>query len=99
MEYLRIKVIPKSSKNEIVGIQQDETEFGPQTTIRIKIKAAPEKGKANKELIEFLSEALDISKQQITIISGHTSQLKLLKINIPNLLPTIDKLLSTTDES
>lgn len=93
MEYLRIKVIPKSSKNEIVSIQEDSTEFGPQLTVRIKIKAAPEKGKANKELIEFLSDKLNLKKDQINIISGHTSQLKLVKITAPDILSTIYHLL------
>ena len=74
--YLRIKVIPKSSKNEISEIIKDEEG----QTIKIRIKAAPEKGKANKELIKFLSKEFSIPKQNIEIISGKTSQLKLLKI-------------------
>ncbi|MFC1616033.1 DUF167 domain-containing protein [Patescibacteria group bacterium] len=44
------------------------------------MKAAPEKGKANAELIKFLSKNLGISKSQISIISGKTDQLKLIKI-------------------
>lgn len=77
-QYLRIKVIPKSSKNEITEIMED-TE-GEQT-IKIRIKAVPEKGKANAELIKFLSKELNIPKQNIKILSGKTEQLKLVKIN------------------
>ncbi len=75
--YLRIKVIPKSPKNEITEIMADDS--GEQT-IKIRIKAAPEKGKANAELIKFLSKELNIPKAGISIISGKTNQLKLLKI-------------------
>lgn len=76
-DYLRIKVIPKSAQNEIIEILDDES--GEQT-VKIRIKAPPEKGKANAELIKFLSKELKIAKSQITIISGKSEQLKLLKI-------------------
>lgn len=76
-DYLRIKVLPKSPKNEIVEIMEDES--GEQT-IKIRIKAAPEKGKANIELIKFLSKEMQIDKSRISIISGKSEQLKLIKI-------------------
>jgi len=76
--YLRIKVVPKSSKNEVSEIFEDEE---GEKTIKIKIKAVPEKGKANAELIKFLSKETGIKKHQITILNGHTSALKLIKIN------------------
>lgn len=72
--YLRIKVIPKSAQNKVVEIMDDET-------IKIRINAAPEKGKANKELIKFLSDSLEIDKKNIEIISGRTDALKLIKIS------------------
>lgn len=72
--YLRIKVLPKSAKNEVVEIMDDET-------IKIRIKAPPEKGKANKELIRFLSQKLNMPTDQISIISGKTEALKLIKLH------------------
>ncbi|MBT6068170.1 DUF167 domain-containing protein [Candidatus Peregrinibacteria bacterium] len=72
--YLRIKVLPKSQKNEITEILEDGT-------IKIRIKAVPEKGKANQELIKFLSKELEVAKDSISIISGKTDQLKLIKID------------------
>ncbi len=72
-DYLRIKVIPKSPKNEITEIMDDDT-------IKIRIKAVPEKGKANAELIKFLSKELELEKSRISIISGKTEQLKLIKL-------------------
>lgn len=77
MQYLRIKVIPRSPKNEIVEILEDES---GEKTYKIRIKAAPEKGKANKELIKFLSKEFCIPKENISIISGKTEQLKLVRI-------------------
>lgn len=77
-DYLRIKVIPKSAKTEIVDIMED-TEHGK--TIKIRVKAAPERGKANEELIKFLSKELDVSTAQISIISGKTDRIKLIRIH------------------
>lgn len=72
-QYLRVKVLPKSPKNEVTDILDDDT-------IKIRIKAVPEKGKANKELIKFLSKELDLPKDKVQIISGKTDPLKLIKI-------------------
>ncbi|MBI2743620.1 MAG: YggU family protein [Chlamydiales bacterium] len=72
---LMVKVTPNSRKNSIEGYQGD--------VLRVKIKAPPDKGKANEELIEFLAETFKISKSQITLISGHSSRLKKLKIEEP----------------
>jgi hypothetical protein len=71
--FLRIKVIPGSPKNEITEIMDDET-------VKIRIKAAPKRGKANKELVGFLSKELNIPKNYIEIISGKFESLKLVKI-------------------
>lgn len=75
-DYLRIKVIPRSAKNEVIEIMEDET---GEKTIKIRIKAIPEKGKANSELIKFLSKELSLPKDNISILSGKQDQLKLLK--------------------
>lgn len=69
---LKVKIAPNSKQNEIIGW------FGDQ--LKIKIAAAPEKGKANKELIRFLSEELGCPSSFISIDKGHTSSSKLLEI-------------------
>jgi len=76
--YLRIKAIPQSGINELVEILES-----PDTgqTFKVKIKAPPEKNKANIELIRFLSKKLELKKSQLEIISGKTERIKLLRIN------------------
>ena len=61
------KIVPNSSKNEI--IKTDDT-------IKIKITAQPVDGKANKALIEFLSQQFKIPKTSIEILRGETSKEK-----------------------
>jgi uncharacterized protein len=75
--YLNVKVIPKSSKTELVDILKDEE--GNQT-LKIKLKAVPEKGKANQELTKYLAKLFEVPKNKVTISSGKTSRTKLIKL-------------------
>jgi uncharacterized protein YggU (UPF0235/DUF167 family) len=50
--------------------------------IKVKISAIPKKWKANKELINFLSDKLRLKKDCIHIISWVTSQIKKIKLDI-----------------
>lgn len=69
---LYLKVIPKSSRQEIVGMINDR--------LKIKITTAPEAGKANKEVIALLSDRLGISKSAVSIVQGETTPLKTVKL-------------------
>lgn len=70
-----IKVAAGNSKTELTGIYNG--------MLKVKISAAPEKGKANQALIKLLSEKFDVPKNQIAILSGLTSKIK--QISIQNL--------------
>ena len=48
--------------------------------ITICLKSKPERGKANKELVERLASYFMVSKDKVRIISGLTSRKKLVKI-------------------
>ncbi len=49
--------------------------------LRVKVSAPPIKGKANKELITFLSWLLGVSKGSVNIIKGHTTRNKVVAID------------------
>jgi len=68
---LEIKVIPRSSKHELV-------ETG--AAIKAYLKSAPDKGKANKELIELLAEVYRTGKGDIRIIAGKTARKKIVEV-------------------
>ncbi len=70
--YIRVKVKPNADKDEILEAIDE--------TLKIKISAVPEKNKANKKLIKFLSKVFDVKKQNITIVSGSKDRIKLVKI-------------------
>ena len=69
---LEVKVVPKSSRTQIAGALGDK--------LKIKLRAAPEKGKANDELVKFLSSRLGVKKNQVQIISGQASASKQVRI-------------------
>jgi uncharacterized protein (TIGR00251 family) len=71
---LRVKIIPRSPKNQIVGELSDGT-------LKIKIAAPPEKGKANEALCAFLAGHYGVPKANVRVVSGHTSALKLVRIS------------------
>ena len=74
MAVYKIKVIVGAPKSEIRGYLADGT-------MKVAIAAAPEKGKANSALINFLATEFKVRKEQIEILSGATSRAKLVKIN------------------
>jgi hypothetical protein len=48
---------------------------------QVRVSASPVRGKANKELIAFLSRLLGVSKSQIGIIKGHATRDKVIVID------------------
>ena len=73
MGRLNVKVVPGSSRNQIVGWLGD--------ALKIKVTAPPEKGQANEVVVELLASTLGISTDAIEIESGHSSPSKIIAIN------------------
>ena len=72
MARFNVKVVPGSSRNQIVGWLGE--------ALKIKVTAPPEKGQANEAVIELLAEALGIGTDAIDIESGHSSPAKIIAI-------------------
>lgn len=70
---LRVKVIPHSQRSEIVGEMADGT-------LKVRIAAAPERGRANEELIGLLAAKYGVDQDAVRIVSGHSAGLKLVRI-------------------
>ena len=75
---IAVKLTPKASRNEICGWEKDA---GGNEYLKVLVTAVPEKGKANKALINLLSKTYRIAKSEISIISGETSRLKRIRIS------------------
>jgi len=69
---LPIKVVPGSSKNCIAGWLGE--------TLRIRVIAPPERGKANIAVEKIIAEALGVSNDSVNIVQGPTSARKVVEI-------------------
>lgn len=67
-----VHVVPQSAENEVVG------KHGDALKIRLTDKSAS--GIANDNLIEFLSEQLDIDQKNIEIAAGQSSSEKMVVV-------------------
>jgi uncharacterized protein (TIGR00251 family) len=68
-----IKVIPGSSKTAVSGLLNGK--------LKVKVAAAPERGKANQDMVNLLAKQLGIKKKHINITSGQTSPVKFVKVS------------------
>jgi uncharacterized protein (TIGR00251 family) len=68
-----IKVITNSSRQEVV--KRDDH-------LVVKVHASPEKGKANKEVVELLSNHFNCPKSCIEIIKGEKSNKKRISVSV-----------------
>ncbi len=65
---LPVRAQPGARRNEIRGVQDG--------MLKVCVTQSPEKGKANKALVEVLSKSLGLKKSQIELIAGQTSHQK-----------------------
>lgn len=72
MGIIDCKIIPNAARSRVVGYIGE--------ALKIQIAAPPEKGKANEELINFLSKLLKVPKSAIKILTGETGRLKRVSI-------------------
>lgn len=77
--YLDCSIQPGAREDRVTGLQGD--------AVRIRIKAPPADGKANRHLIRFLSGQFQVKQSAITIVSGMTSRQKRLCISNPAAVP------------
>ena len=70
---LSVKVIPRSSKSDVVGPMSDGV-------LKVKLAAVPEKGKANEELRAVLARHFKVPVNTVEIVSGATSTRKQVRI-------------------
>ena len=68
---ISVKVFPKSSREELV--EKDGI-------IKAYVKAAPDKGKANRALVELIAGEYKVKKSDVKIVAGQTSRTKVVEI-------------------
>ncbi|RUM59011.1 MAG: DUF167 domain-containing protein [Persephonella sp.] len=72
MRRIKVKVKPNAKREEIKEIEKDYLE--------VRTTVVPEKGKANKRVIEILSKYFKIPKSRIRLVRGETSREKIFEL-------------------
>ena len=70
---LAVRVTPKASRDEITGFH---AAADGAMSLAVKVTAPPDKGKANKAVIEVLAKASRLPKSAFSIVSGETERNK-----------------------
>ena len=70
---LNVKVHPRAKRNTV--------EVSDDGAVTIRVTAAPEKGKANIAAVKLLASRLDLPRASVSIIRGHTSRNKVVRVN------------------
>jgi uncharacterized protein (TIGR00251 family) len=69
---LTVHVKPKSKKESLEWIDED--------TIKMRVSAVAEKGKANERVIELIADELGVAKTRIRLIRGATARIKQIEV-------------------
>jgi uncharacterized protein (TIGR00251 family) len=74
---LQLQVQPRSSKNQLVGLQGE--------ALKVKLTSPPVDGAANKCCCEFLAKLFGVAKSRVLIIGGERSRKKRVLVKGINL--------------
>lgn len=75
---LQLRVTPNAGADRIEGV---EARDDGSTVLRVRVKAPPDKGKANAAAIALLAGALALPRARFEIASGETARLKTIRIS------------------
>jgi uncharacterized protein (TIGR00251 family) len=70
--YLSVKALPGAARNQLGGVREG--------ALRVKVAAAPEGGRANRELCAYLAKLLGCPKSGALLAAGEKSRQKLIRL-------------------
>ena len=56
------------------------TDAAEHAFLKVRVRAVPEKGQANKAIIGLLAQWLDVAKSNVALVRGETDRLKTFRI-------------------
>jgi len=72
---LALRVTPGADRTRITGRLADGR-------LQVRVRALPEKGEANAELVQFLARALGLPRASVRVARGRASRDKLMELDI-----------------
>ena len=74
---LAVRATPKSSRNEVTGLYRAADGA---MSLAVKVTAPPDKGKANRAVIEAIAKAAGIPKSMFSLVAGETDRNKTILV-------------------
>jgi len=75
---LFVRLTPKSSRDAVEGV---ETASDGRAHLKARVRAVPEKGKANQALVKLIASTLGVPARDVEIVSGDTARLKTVRVS------------------
>jgi uncharacterized protein len=69
---VRVRVSPGARRTELVGRHGEAW--------KVRVAAAPERGRANEAVLDLLSRELELPRQAVSIASGHAAREKVVRL-------------------
>jgi hypothetical protein len=69
---LKVRLTPKSSRDEIVGVE----DFGGEAMLKARVRAIPEDGRANEALEKLVARWLKVPPSSVKVTQGGKSRAK-----------------------
>jgi uncharacterized protein len=69
---LRVRVVPGATTTQVVGRLGE--------TWKLRVHAAPERGRANDEVVTLLAGTLGLSRTDVRVVAGHTARDKVVEL-------------------
>jgi uncharacterized protein YggU (UPF0235/DUF167 family) len=70
--------MPKSARDAIEGV---ETGADGRAVLKLRVRAAPQDGKANAAIEALLARALGVAPSRVSVIAGHAARLKRVRVD------------------
>jgi uncharacterized protein len=74
---LHLRVTPNAGADRIEGLERRDDGH---EVLRVRVRAVPDKGKANDAVVALLARALGVSRSSISLLAGETARLKTLSV-------------------
>jgi uncharacterized protein (TIGR00251 family) len=69
---VRVRVSPGARRTELVGRHGDAW--------KVRVAAAPERGRANEAVLDLLSRELELPRRAVSLVSGHAAREKVVRL-------------------
>jgi uncharacterized protein (TIGR00251 family) len=71
-----VRLTPKSSRDAVEGTELHDG----RAVVKARVRAVPEKGKANSALEKLIAKWLGVPKSSVTLVAGGTGRVKSLEV-------------------